>query len=368
MAGINSQKVQTMLDIESSQRLSILRFPLIVGVVFIHNVDAIVRFENGSIGVTSDNVFTAFIRNLISQNIARTAVPLFFLIAGYFFFRGFQSVKLDYLNRLKSRVRTLLIPFIFWNIATLIVIAVCESLPSIQIYISGAHARVDSFTFYDYINAIFGITRAPISYQFWFIRDLMVLALMSPVIYFFIVRLPLVFIGLLAACWLTGVWPISIPSSDAALFFSIGATVAYKRKSLFMLDKQMMPIVSAYFFTLVAHFLSIGADWDQYLYKISIVLGVLSILCFSKIVALNNRLKELLLGLAGASFFVFAAHEPLLLIARKVLFKLIQPSSSYSILALYFLIPISLIVLLVGVYRVCAKIFPGFTRVVTGGR
>ncbi len=357
-----------MLDIESSQRLGVLRFPLIVGVVFIHNVDAIVMFEHGSIGVASDNIVATFIRNLISQGIARTAVPLFFLISGYFFFRGFQSVRLDYLNRMKSRVRTLLIPFIFWNVLTLIIIAVAQLLPSTRLFMSGNIARIDSFDFYDYINAIFGITRMPIALQFWFIRDLMILAILAPVIYFFIVRLPMIFIGLLAVCWFTGVWPISIPSSDAALFFSIGATVAYKHKSLFMMDKQILIIVPAYFFTLVADVLTIGADWNQYLHKISIVLGVISVLCFSKMVVLNSRLKEMLLGLSGASFFVFAAHEPSLLIAKKFVFKLVQPSSSFSILALYFLIPISLIVLLVGVYRVCARKFPSVTRVITGGR
>ena len=73
------------LNSESSVRLSLLRFPLIVGVVFIHAYETMVGFSGGTVGVSQNNFVTEFIRNLISQGFARIAVPMFFLLSGYFF-------------------------------------------------------------------------------------------------------------------------------------------------------------------------------------------------------------------------------------------------------------------------------------------
>jgi hypothetical protein len=51
-------------------------------------------------------------------------------------------------------------------------------------------------------------------------RDLIVLALLTLVIYLFISgRLQFYYISILALSWLTGVLPIPIPSAESALFF-----------------------------------------------------------------------------------------------------------------------------------------------------
>ncbi len=119
-----------MLNAQSSLRLNLLRFPLIVGVVFVHAYETTVGFSGGSvsIGLNQNNVISEFIRNLISQEIARIAVPIFFLMSGYLFFAGFVWSKENYLDKVKSRIKTLLIPFLFWNIATLLLIALGQSL------------------------------------------------------------------------------------------------------------------------------------------------------------------------------------------------------------------------------------------------
>jgi len=70
--------------------------------------------------------------------------------------------------------------------------------------------------------------------------------------------------------------------------------------------------------------------------------------------------------LSGASFFVFAAHEPLLNTIRKIAFKMLVPASGAAILALYFLIPICLITILVLTYRGLVKATPHFAGIITG--
>ena len=101
-----------MLDKESSLRLKLLRFPPIIGVIYIHSYDTVIHYSTGSLGTVEFNGLTTFVRILISEGIARTAVPLFFLMSGYLFFAAFHWSEQTYLKQINSRLRSLLIPFL----------------------------------------------------------------------------------------------------------------------------------------------------------------------------------------------------------------------------------------------------------------
>jgi surface polysaccharide O-acyltransferase-like enzyme len=357
-----------MLDKETSIRLSILRFPLIVAVVFIHNADLAVKFSSGSLGSTGGDGIAEFFRNLISQGVARTAVPVFFLMSGYLFFLGVEWTRDNYIAKLKSRVRTLLIPFLLWNIATLAVYAVVQALPATRHYLSGAKAEISSYQVYGYLDAIFGIERMPISYQFWFIRDLMVLCILAPFVHYLVSKLPLLTLGCLGASWFFGVWPVAVPSSEAALFFAIGTAVAVPGQNLFRFDRHSKTIYLTYLLALSLDMFLIGAAWGPYFHRFGVLFGVLSLLCITRVIVRNGKVRQVLLALSSASFFVFAAHEPMLTIVKKIAFQLIHPNAAATFLALYLLIPVILVFLLVEVYKHCSRWLPRFTSVIVGGR
>ena len=173
-----------MRTCDSSRRIELLRFPLIVGVVFIHSYDINPAFAGAKIGLAQMDFVTDFVRSVISLGVACTAVPLLFLISGYLFFASRPLTAVSFVAKLKSRSHTLLVPFLVWNIATLICLAIAQAAPATQVFFSGNSLAVDRFTFSDFFNAIWGIGRPPISYQFWFIRDLMLLVLIAPCIEF----------------------------------------------------------------------------------------------------------------------------------------------------------------------------------------
>lgn len=357
-----------MLDRESSLRLNLLRFPLIVGVVFIHAYSTTVGLAGGEIGVSQPNFFADFVRNFISQGIARVAVPLFFLMSGYLFFAGFEWSKKNYVAKLKSRIKTLLIPFLFWNIATLLVIALAQVIPATKIFFSGNNQLITTSSVFDYFNAIIGFTRYPVAYQFWFIRDLIILVLLTPLINVVIRFVPLPFLSLILFYWLMGGWPASAPSSEALLFFSAGAYLGSAKKSLFCFDKFGLVVVGLYLTVVVVDTISINQLFNPYLHKFGVVLGVFGALFSTKLVAQNDKLKLLFVRLSGVSFFVYAVHEPLLTIVRKIFYKILLPESSFTILFLYFLVPTITITFAVATYRGLARVAPRFISIVTGGR
>ena len=340
-----------MLDKDSSLRINLLRFPLIVGVVFIHAYGTTVGFSGGVIGINKVNFVAEFVRNLVSQGLARVAVPLFFLMSGYLFFHGFNWSKESYLLKLKSRVRTLLIPFLFWNIATLILFAALQAIPATHTYFSGRFAPIASYSGFDFLNAVFGINKFPIAYQFWFIRDLMLLVLFGvPLISIMNKVAPRLFLCILLICWFMNKWPASAPSSEALLFFAVGVYLATIGRDLFSLDRFGAIVVALYLPLVVLDSLTINESFNPYLHRVGIVAGVVAALCLTKVIA-SSGLKPLILWLSNVSFFLFAIHATLLTTLEKIAYRIIAPHTSFTVLSLYFAVPITTICSAVLIYR-----------------
>lgn len=60
----------------------------------------------------------------------------------------------------------------------------------------------DSLLFEDYFKWIYFVVWDPINYQLWFIRDLFLVVLISPLIYFLLKRLKFWFVLSLGGAWL----------------------------------------------------------------------------------------------------------------------------------------------------------------------
>jgi len=98
-----------------------------MGVVFIHAYSLGESLLGNNIPVAQHHWLTIFLQNFCSQGLARIAVPTLFFISGYLFFaKGTLSVP-EYRQKLKARVNSLLIPFLLWNLFTLVVIAAIQA-------------------------------------------------------------------------------------------------------------------------------------------------------------------------------------------------------------------------------------------------
>ena len=84
-----------------------------------------------------------FIQNIISQGLARIAVPLFFIISAFFLFQNFTISS--YKNKLSKRVYTLLIPYLFWATLTVLIYFVLQSIPGVSKFFNAF--TISFFTF-----------------------------------------------------------------------------------------------------------------------------------------------------------------------------------------------------------------------------
>ena len=95
---------------------------------------------------------------------------------------------------------------------------------------------------------------------------------------------------------------------------------------------------------------------------------MLAALCVTKQILRVPWLCKALVALGGASFFVYAAHEPLLGIVRMLAFKYIPLDGAYTMLALYLGIPVLVVVVLVVCHRILSTLCPRPLSLITGGR
>ena len=78
----------------------------------------------------------------VAYGLCASAVPLFFLISGFLYFTGCESqfgLK-DYMAKNRKRLRTLLIPYLLWNIFTLLLFGAVQTL--MPHMMSGKHTLI----------------------------------------------------------------------------------------------------------------------------------------------------------------------------------------------------------------------------------
>ncbi len=360
------------LDRDSSERLNLIRFPMIIGVVFIHAYESVTHFGGTETALDPTGFWANFIRDFISVDLAHIAVPLFFFMSGFLFFYQLEWSRATYFKKVKSRLRTLLIPFLFWNLLYFSLIAVAQNLSITSTYFAGGIPHITESGVFVYFDLIIGINSHPIAFQFYFIRDLMILIALAPVFHLIHKKVPLVFLGLLFLIYLFNFWPkhdISIiPSHGPIFYFYAGSVIAIKRKTPFLTDRYGKIMLLVCLILLAIDTLFQEQSFSPLLRRMGILTGVFAAFYLSKFLLVNEKVKALFLWLGSGSFFVFAVHEPFMGFIQRVIIKFWTPNTDISKLLFYFAIPIIIIAISVCAYKLISSIFPKITAVITGGR
>jgi surface polysaccharide O-acyltransferase-like enzyme len=349
-----------------SERIEIIRFPLIIGVLFIHNYGYQETFRSGVLGLANIPLSASFVQDLFSQSLARVVVPLFYVISGYLFFNGFSGTFEGYVGKLKKRISSLLVPFVLWNIGLLVLLIILQNSHATRMFFNPARKPILNYDFFDYISALIGINRNPVVYQMWFIRNLMIMIALSPLIYYLACNLRNVTLVLLV-----GLWYVNgnlANGSESLLFFYIGCYLSVIDINMEYMDPYGI-ISVILFFVLAAADATTQATgyWVVSIHKIMICVGVVSVWTLTK-KCMQTKLSKLLTYLSPYAFFVFAFHEPLLASLKKIIFRYAAPHASYFFVVLYFAIPLIVVAISLSVGIFMNTVFPKVYCIATGNR
>lgn len=345
---------------ETSKAIALLRFPLIVGVVLIHSSTTTVALSEGEILGGSSGYLNLFIQYLFSEVLARVSVPLFFLFSGYLLF-GNKDLTVELVkHKWIKRFQTLFIPYIIWNIIILIIQIFGQTTPGLNNFFSGNKWNVQTMGFIDYADAVLGFSNGPINYPLWFIRDLMLLVLLSPLLHLLLTKSKGLLLALIAPFWL-GLLTIDIfISNEALLFFSAGLFLAQIKPINYGSSKLPAILLSIYLPCALTH-ASLMATGTHLilLHKASILLGCTTIIALFANINERGKTASILQKLSPTSFFIYAAHGSLLQIFKKASYVLLKPQNDLMFIAIYFFAPVATIATLIIIYH---KLLPYIPR------
>lgn len=210
----------------------------------------------------------------------------------------------------------------------------------------------------------------PINIPFWFIRDLIVLVVFSPLIWWLIRKNGVVFIIFLGLVWFFTVGEnIGFPelSHQSLFFFPLGAFCGIRNIDFVKIAIRATWLPCLYLFFAVIDALSKESQYSYIYHHIGIVVGMVS--CISIVGSLlSKRLLSVSPFLSRASFFVYAMHYLFIGSLIKIIIMLFSPNSSGFVILLYFVIPLIAILICMGIYKVIDMFFPKLNSVLTGGR
>lgn len=356
-----------------SQTIDYLIFILIVGVVFIHTKDfapnALVCMQNIDYSDLSGMDIFAVVVRVFSEFIPSLSVPLFFIISGFLFFNKTKDWTTSvYRAKIKGRFQTLLIPYIIWN--TLALIALMATPNGFMYY----NISTDVFADYTIINYVKGYIiwngYSPYLNPMWFIRDLFILCLISPIIYFFIKRtkylwLVLVFINY----WLDILPPYLYFTKSPLFFFSLGAFVSILGKNIVEEAQKIRILCCVIFLVSFCSFLYFRENsvWT-YISPFYIFSGTIVVVSMTARLLEKGKIKTRSF-LTKASFFVFALHQLVILGAWRYLYNVMaKPDSAIEYIIGYFFIPIVTIFTCLLIYYLLQLFFPNVAGLLNGNR
>lgn len=327
-----------------SNKIKILSFLLTVLIVVLH--------ANMEMLCTG---WCSLFQHMMTAEITRIAVPLFYLISGFLFFINYHGTLEDYKLKLLSRTRSLLIPYLFFLLCGSIVIFVIG-----RVYTINALIEIIK-------NGIVG--SPPIFYPLWFLRDLYVMVLVSPLVYWIIRKLPIILLVPIVI-WILGKNPFVFPMTEAMLFFSLGGFLTTKHELLEQTNHRgVWWYISLW---VLFSFLNtyIGKNIVSLPYAthcVILLLGIYAVwILYDRLyMSFDERIKNA--DIYKYSFLIFLIHEPILTIIKKTgLYFLGQ--TSWAIGVIYVLAPIFTICIVYMLGRTMKRYTPRILAFVTGGR
>lgn len=374
-----------------SQALDLLRFPLAVVVLTVHafgiqGVQVYGEYHDFMSIPTYEAVYY-----FVMSFLAEYSLAIYFFISGYVFFLGVDDFTLGVWKRkLRNRLKTLLIPFIVWNVLAAMV-EVAYFYPPLSALRPGLDAGDLDFSIGAVLQIFWdnkhGITAAayppgdggaiyPADSPLWFLRALMFMSLLAPALHYLIKRLKFYFVAAAYLVWFcvyiadSGVDKgVALEVTTALFAFSLGAYMSiFKKDMLAVFGRYFRLSAVAYVALSVVQMAAYycGASTLQLAAK---ALAVPAAMVFAYNLSawlLRRKWCRVVPLLASASFFVYVAHKIFLTNIVKAMVYIIGPESQFAVVGVYVAVVVLETLALLGVFWLMQRYTPRLLKFATG--
>ena len=353
---MKEEKMSYNLSEEESKRINILKTISIIFVVYIHAYAVEVGFagEVNSLGLP---LWLNLFEDFISKVISGFAVPMYFFLSAVLLFKSERK----YIPTMKNKVKTLVVPYLFWNTVGVLIFIILQSLSFTAPFFSGASTPILESSFREWLS-MYGIgPEYPKVYPLWFLRDLIVVTAVYPVVKAITDKLPV--ISLVCGVILV-IKPGIIPFQTAAAWFMIGAYIVKMNQRMKQLDS--LPVVLCVLIYIIASIVSLVAK-IEILNRVYLIIGVLFWLRMSKEIYNHSLTYSWVKKISPWIFVIYAFHEPAMTALKKLCLKILPTTPVYLFLE-YIMIPIVIIGVCICVGYLFKKMMPQLYRIATGER
>lgn len=278
------------------------------------------------------------------------AVPFFFFASGFFFMRSDYVANGTYFAMLRKKARTLLLPFVIWNLVGGCVLCVYDSEGNLG----------DSFASCLH-NFFYSQWYGPL----WYVRDLMLLMLAFPLygwLYrrWFQVALVGVILYLMVFRW--GPCDIYLLNAEGILFFLLGGLMQHHQGVLAWRSRRALAIILLLVWLAFSFFIT---SWDRDIHRLSLLVGMPAF--WLALDLIPQWVQSICVRLAPYTFLVYVTHFYLLK-ALKVTLAWLCPGSAEVALATFLILPVVVVAVLVFIGQKWRRLLPRFYSFCVGGR
>jgi len=348
------------VDANVSSRINLMRIVLISGIVFVH-----IPFDAAS--SPYDGTYGAFdwIRVFLTEALFRVGVPCLSAISGYLLFRSGRE-NFNYQKTVRTKMQTVFLPFLLWNCSFIAVIILATSVGVGDGYLPNLwHASPREL-----MTAALAAEGFPANIPLYFLRDLFVCILLSPLLAWLLSRAPLLTLSALFVLALVPGLSLYIVIKASILFsFSLGIFIALEEIDLKALDRFALTGVALLLATCALLATAIyGAGpslpgWVQFFRNALAIVGALGFWLLSAPL-IKTQLGQRLAKTGSLSFWIFCAHYPLL-----IFLWILWGKADVSFYPLFFVLSLALLFPFLAFSNgLCRDNFPRLYAVLTGGR
>lgn len=316
--------------------------------------------------------------SILSGFIGGQSVPIYFFISGYLFFISGSFSMADYNRKLRRRIKSLLVPYIIWNTFSIVILIIVLLSPLVSMMKYGEEINLSIGNilscYWIYDGSLAGVSipdiTAPINMPLWYIRDLIIMVLISPVVYWLLKKSGIFFLLLMCFVWLyfsIKTTNLYIPR-NALFFFSLGAYFSLNGKDVVQLFSRLLK-PSAVLYILVSILTGIVYFYEVengfYLKLLNILIGIVFFISFAEYLS-HGKIINATRKYFGAAFFIYLSHGLISSKMIKAIILVLRPSSDFGYIMTDVLSYIISVLLLYGVYKLLERYIPRALSLMVG--
>lgn len=354
------------------QRISYLRLVLVLALVFLHYGGLYGSDYSPYRGYQGQELPVASILISFILFIGFTAVPAMSALSGFLFFKGATATAPpEFLRKWRRRLVSLVLPFLIWS-AGFAALAYGVHLLEPSLFRSDFATEARG-TLGMLADAVLGLTKTPVAFQLWFVRDLIVTIAVSPVIWLLMGRLPRIALAVLVVLWVADHDLWIFQRLDVPLFFAFGAACAMHGWRPDLPRRWILPVFALFLAVAMARTL---APWfvgraNGFEFELATammrVLGALAVWNASAL-ALGGGFAAWVQRNSYMAFYIHAAHYPPILFIKIALARVLDTGSEWGQIALYLLTVGLVLSLLIASAHLMQRLLPGLFKLLSGGR